>query len=143
MNNKAGSKFSHSKSHHGALRDGYITLFTSGQSSPKDVWSYALVKLVLVEIAVYHKVLKKSWSDAIDSYSFCEVVDGERPRVPPPHMDEPHAQWIPVVDDDDLLVGIVILDDMIVHLAGESTHVPAQLTMSPVSFRFGPQCVSH
>ena len=42
-------------------------------------------------------------------------------------MDDAHARRIPVVDDDGALVGIVALDDVVVHLAGESAHVAAQL----------------
>ncbi|MDS0478102.1 hypothetical protein NDO75_24360 [Natrinema sp. 1APR25-10V2] len=32
-----------------------------------------------------------------------------------------------MVDDDGTLVGILALDDVVVHLAGKSTHVSAQL----------------
>lgn len=53
-------------------------------------------------------------------------TDDELPRVLH-HMDEAHARRIPVVDDEGALVGILALDDVMVHLAGESTHVSAQL----------------
>lgn len=53
-------------------------------------------------------------------------ADDELPRVLH-HMDEAHARRIPVVNDDGALVGILALDDVVVHLAGESTHVSAQL----------------
>ena len=53
-------------------------------------------------------------------------ADDELPRVLH-HMDEAHARRIPVVDDDGGLVGILALDDVVVHLAGESAHVSAQL----------------
>jgi len=53
-------------------------------------------------------------------------ADDELPRVLH-HMDEAHARRIPVVDDDGALMGILALDDVVVHLAGESTHVSAQL----------------
>ncbi len=53
-------------------------------------------------------------------------VDTELPRVLH-HMNEARARRIPVVDADDRLAGILTLDDLIVHLAGESAHVSAQL----------------
>lgn len=53
-------------------------------------------------------------------------VDDELPRVLH-HMDEAHARRIPVVDGEGALVGILTLDDVTVHLAGESAHVTAQL----------------
>ncbi len=53
-------------------------------------------------------------------------ADDELPRVLH-HMDEAHARRIPVVDDDGALVGILALDDVVIHLAGESAHVSAQL----------------
>jgi len=52
-------------------------------------------------------------------------ADDELPRVLH-HMDEAHARRIPVVDDG-ALVGILALDDVMIHLAGESAHVAAQL----------------
>ena len=53
-------------------------------------------------------------------------VDDQLPHVLH-HMDEAHARRIPVVNEEDELVGILTLDDVIVHLAGESAHVAAQL----------------
>ncbi|USZ70113.1 CBS domain-containing protein (plasmid) [Halorussus salilacus] len=52
-------------------------------------------------------------------------ADDELPRVLH-HMDQAHARRIPVVDDG-ALVGILALDDVVIHLAGESAHVSAQL----------------
>jgi|GEM_PF-164560 len=52
-------------------------------------------------------------------------ADDELPRVLH-HMDQAHARRIPVVDDG-TLVGILALGDVVIHLAGESTHVSAQL----------------
>ena len=53
-------------------------------------------------------------------------ADDELPRVLH-HMDEAHARRIPVVDAEKALVGILTLDDVTIHLAGESAHVSAQL----------------
>lgn len=50
----------------------------------------------------------------------------ELPRVLH-HMTEASARRIPVVDDEGHLAGILTLDDVVIHLAGESTHVSAQL----------------
>lgn len=52
--------------------------------------------------------------------------DDELPRVLH-HMTEAHARRIPVVDSDGSLAGILTLDDVVTHLAGESAHVAAQL----------------
>lgn len=52
-------------------------------------------------------------------------ADDELPRVLH-HMDQARARRIPVVDDG-ALVGILALDDVVIHLAGESAHVSAQL----------------
>ncbi|MFC7193797.1 CBS domain-containing protein [Halosimplex aquaticum] len=52
--------------------------------------------------------------------------DDELPRVLH-HMTEAHARRIPVVDDNGSLTGILTLDDVVTHLAGESAHVSAQL----------------
>lgn len=52
-------------------------------------------------------------------------ADDELPRVLH-HMDQAHARRIPVVEDG-ALVGILALDDVVIHLAGESAHVSAQL----------------
>ncbi|GAA0243032.1 hypothetical protein GCM10009000_068330 [Halobacterium noricense] len=41
-------------------------------------------------------------------------------------MNDAHARRIPVVDDDHV-VGIIAFDDLVLHLAGECTHVSAQL----------------
>ncbi|WP_433633561.1 CBS domain-containing protein [Halomicrococcus sp. NG-SE-24] len=41
-------------------------------------------------------------------------------------MNDAHARRIPVLEDDHL-VGIVAFDDLVLHLAGECTHVSAQL----------------
>jgi len=41
-------------------------------------------------------------------------------------MNDAQARRIPVVDDD-RVVGIVAFDDLVLHLAGECTHVSAQL----------------
>ena len=53
-------------------------------------------------------------------------MDDQLPRVLH-HMDEAHARRIPVVDGEGALAGILALDDVVVHLAGESAHVSAQL----------------
>ena len=50
----------------------------------------------------------------------------ELPRVLH-HMNEAGARRVPVVDEDGAVAGIVTLDDVVIHLAGESTHVAAQL----------------
>ena len=50
----------------------------------------------------------------------------ELPRVLH-HMTEARARRIPVVDDEGHVAGILTLDDVVIHLAGESTHVSAQL----------------
>jgi CBS domain-containing protein len=42
------------------------------------------------------------------------------------HMNQMNARRIPVVEDGDV-TGIITVDDLIVHLAGESEHVAAQL----------------
>ncbi|WP_254546967.1 CBS domain-containing protein [Halomarina pelagica] len=42
------------------------------------------------------------------------------------HMNQASVRRVPVVEDGDL-VGIVTFDDLVVHLAGESAHVAAQL----------------
>lgn len=52
--------------------------------------------------------------------------DAELPRVLH-HMTDAHARRIPVVDEEGRVSGILTLDDVVVHLAGESTHVSAQL----------------
>ncbi|MFC4989321.1 hypothetical protein [Saliphagus infecundisoli] len=49
-------------------------------------------------------------------------------------MDEAHAKRIPVVNEDGTLAGIIALDNMVVHLAGEGAHVSAQLDKWPASF---------
>lgn len=41
-------------------------------------------------------------------------------------MNDAHARRIPVLEDDHL-VGIIAFDDLVLHLAGECTHVSAQL----------------
>lgn len=41
-------------------------------------------------------------------------------------MNDTHVRRIPVVDDD-RVVGIITFDDLVLHLAGECTHVSAQL----------------
>ena len=51
--------------------------------------------------------------------------DDELPRVLH-HMTKAHARRIPVIDDGSL-TGILALDDVVTHLAGESAHVSAQL----------------
>lgn len=42
------------------------------------------------------------------------------------HMNQANIRRVPVVDDGEL-TGIITFDDLVVHLAGESTHVAAQL----------------
>ncbi|WP_227356054.1 CBS domain-containing protein [Haladaptatus salinisoli] len=42
------------------------------------------------------------------------------------HMNQVNARRIPVVQNEDV-VGIITFDDLVVHLAGESEHVAAQL----------------
>lgn len=54
------------------------------------------------------------------------TTEDELPRVLH-HMTDAHARRIPVVDPEGRLAGILTLDDVIIHLAGESTHVSAQL----------------
>lgn len=54
------------------------------------------------------------------------AVGDELPRVLH-HMNEAGARRVPVVDEDGSIAGIVTLDDVVIHLAGESTHVSAQL----------------
>lgn len=53
-------------------------------------------------------------------------TDDELPRVLH-HMNEASARRIPVVDDNGGVTGILTLDDVVIHLAGESAHVSAQL----------------
>ncbi|WP_232700668.1 CBS domain-containing protein [Halobacterium wangiae] len=42
------------------------------------------------------------------------------------HMNQAEIRRVPVVDDGDV-VGVITFDDLVVHLAGESAHVAAQL----------------
>jgi CBS domain-containing protein len=42
------------------------------------------------------------------------------------HMNQANVRRIPVEDDGNV-VGIITFDDLVVHLAGESAHVAAQL----------------
>jgi len=42
------------------------------------------------------------------------------------HIDQANVRRVPVVDDGNV-AGIVTFDDIVVHLAGESAHVAAQL----------------
>lgn len=65
-------------------------------------------------------------SDVMTVDPLVAEADDRLPRVLH-HMNEARARRIPVVDDDGSLVGILALDDVVVHLAGESTHVSAQL----------------
>ncbi|MFC4989295.1 CBS domain-containing protein [Saliphagus infecundisoli] len=53
-------------------------------------------------------------------------TDDKLPRVLH-HMDKAHARRIPVVNEDGTLAGIIALDDVMVHLGGESAHVSAQI----------------
>lgn len=64
-------------------------------------------------------------------------TDDELPRVLH-HMDEAHARRIPVVGDDGTLVGILALDDVVIHLAGESAHISAQLDNIASTFAPSP-----
>lgn len=72
---------------------------------------------------------------AVDEVTVAEVMtvdplmvneSDELPRVLH-HMTEAKARRIPVVDDEGHVAGILTLDDVVIHLAGESTHVSAQL----------------
>ena len=51
--------------------------------------------------------------------------DAEVPRVLR-QMNEAGARHVPVIEDD-RVVGMITLDDLITHLAGESAHVAAQM----------------
>lgn len=53
-------------------------------------------------------------------------ASAELPRVLH-HMTDAGARRLPVVDADERLVGMLALDDVVVHLAGESAHLAAQL----------------
>ena len=65
-------------------------------------------------------------ADVMTSAPLVVAVGDELPRVLH-HMNEAGARRVPVVDDDGAVAGIVTLDDVVIHLAGESTHVSAQL----------------
>jgi CBS domain-containing protein len=51
--------------------------------------------------------------------------DAKIQRIPRT-MNDAHVRRVPVVEDD-RVVGIVAFDDLVLHLAGECTHVSAQL----------------
>jgi len=51
--------------------------------------------------------------------------DAEVPKVLH-QMNEAAARHVPVVEDE-TVVGIITLDDLVTHLAGESAHVSAQM----------------
>ena len=65
-------------------------------------------------------------ADVMTADPLVVAVGDELPRVLH-HMNEAGARRVPVVDDDGSVAGIVTLDDVVIHLAGESTHVSAQL----------------
>ena len=65
-------------------------------------------------------------ADVMTADPLVVAVGDELPRVLH-HMNEAGARRVPVVDEDGSIAGIVALDDVVVHLAGESTHVSAQL----------------
>lgn len=64
-------------------------------------------------------------SDVMTSDPLTVPVDAEIPKVLR-QMNEASARHVPVVEDDSV-VGMITLDDLITHLAGESTHVSAQM----------------
>lgn len=64
-------------------------------------------------------------SDVMTSDPLTVSSDAEVPRVLR-QMNEAGARHVPVVEDD-RVVGMITLDDLITHLAGESAHVAAQM----------------
>lgn len=65
-------------------------------------------------------------SDVMTTDPLTVTTEDELPRVLH-QMSDAHARRIPVVDGDGRVAGILTLDDVVIHLAGESTHVSAQL----------------
>jgi CBS domain-containing protein len=63
--------------------------------------------------------------DVMTSDPFTVTPEAEVPRVLR-QMNEAAARHVPVVEDGSV-VGIVTLDDLITHLAGEAAHVSAQM----------------
>jgi CBS domain-containing protein len=64
-------------------------------------------------------------SDMMTSDPLTVSSDAEVPRVLR-QMNEAGARHVPVVEDD-TVVGMITLDDLVTHLAGESAHVAAQM----------------
>jgi CBS domain-containing protein len=64
-------------------------------------------------------------SDVMTSDPLTVSSDAEVPRVLR-QMNEAGARHVPVIEDD-RVVGMITLDDLITHLAGESAHVAAQM----------------
>lgn len=64
-------------------------------------------------------------SDVMTSDPLTVTADAEIPRVLR-QMNEAGARHVPVVEDG-RVVGMITLDDLITHLAGESAHVSAQM----------------
>lgn len=64
-------------------------------------------------------------ADVMTSDPFTVSVDAEIPRVLR-QMNEAGARHVPVVEDE-RVVGMITLDDLITHVAGESAHVAAQM----------------
>ena len=64
-------------------------------------------------------------ADVMTSDPFTVSVDAEIPRVLR-QMNEAGARHVPVVEDE-RVVGMITLDDLITHVAGESAHVSAQM----------------